>query len=136
MAAPTGAYVMRDAIVTIATVAYANQCTRAALVPDQPSNTLKTLVPDGIVQDVDTPAWTLQIEGIQDHETGGLAKALTAASGTQVALVLEPNQGAGKTQAACTIVAKAVEFGGTQGEWATFTAELPVIGQPVFSNPA
>jgi hypothetical protein len=136
MTAPTGAYVVRDALVTIATVQYANQCTRASLVPDQPHQTLKTMVPDGIVQDVDTPAWTLQLEMIQDHETGGLARALTDANGTDLALILEPNQGAGKRSAACTVTAKAVEFGGTQGEWATATVELPVTGQPVFTNPA
>ena len=129
-------YIVRDAIVTIATVQYAEQCQRAELVPEQPTQTFRTMVPTGIFQDVDIPAWTLELTIAQDHETGGLARALTDATGDQVALIIEPNQGAGKRSASCTVVAKAVNFGGTQGEWATAEVSLPVIGQPVFSNPA
>lgn len=134
MAAPTGAYVIRNAVVTIDTVEYANQCTRAELVPTADTQTLKTLVPDGIVQDVDSNVWALNLALIQDYTTAvGLARYLTDNHGTQIDLTLEPK--AGGVSAACTVVAKAINFGGTQGEFAVSEIELPVIGQPVFTDP-
>ena len=75
MAAPAGAYVLRDALFTVAGTDYANQCTSVVMTPEQETQTLKTMVPDGIVQDVDTASWTLSINGIQDMTNGqGLAR--------------------------------------------------------------
>lgn len=134
MTAPSGAYVLRDALFKVETTDYANQCTSVVMTPNQDTQTLKTMVPDGIVQDVDTATWTCSINGIQDYVTAqGLARFLTENSGQQVDIEFEPKKGGVKATATC--VAKAVPFGGEQGSFTTFDVELPMIGEPVFADP-
>lgn len=135
MTAPAGAFVIRNATVTIDTVEYANQCTRAELVPASDTQTLKTLVPDGIVQDVDSNVWSLNLGLIQDYVTAtGLARHLTDNHGEEIEVVLAPKAGAGGVTATFTAVAKAVNFGGEQGQFAVSEVELPVIGQPAWGT--
>lgn len=134
MAAVTGVYVLRDATVTIDEVEYGNQATVARLVPDTPIQTLRTLVPDGVIQDVDTPVWTFEVTFVQKNNTGGLATALRAlAIGEQVEVVLAPKNLAGEDEATFTIVSLRPPFGGQQGQYPTAEMVFPVIGQPVFA---
>jgi hypothetical protein len=131
MTAPTGAYVLRDALFTVEGTDYANQCTSVVMTPTQETQTLKTMVPDGIVQDVDTPTWVCSINGIQDYVTAqGLARYLTDHSGEQIDVVFEPKKGG--VTATAVLVAKATPFGGEQGAFTTFDVELPMIGAPAF----
>lgn len=133
MTAPAGAYVLRNASITVDTVEFANQITKARLVPDTPIQTVRTLVPDGVVQDVDSTVWVLELSGIQDWLNGtGLADALNDAVGTEIDIVLTPRLGTAKPKATFTCLAVPVEFGGEQGNFAMFEVELPVIGAPVF----
>jgi hypothetical protein len=135
MAAPTGAHVYRDAILTIAEVEYANQVRIARLVPNTPIQTYRTLVPDGAVQDVDSPVWTLELTGLQINRTGGLAKALrTAGAGAQLEVELAPHDATGEDLATFTVVVIPPPFGGEQGAFGTIELVLPVQGQPVFSS--
>lgn len=136
MPAAVGAHVYKNAIVTVDAVEYANQCTKARLVPDQPVQTLRTLVPDGVVQDVDTPTWTFELGGLQINIAGGLAKAIRDANGGELNIVLQPKVGSGQATATFTVVAMAPEFGGEQGNWLTQELSLPVVGQPVFGTSA
>lgn len=137
MAAPTGAYVLRDALFTVEATDYANQCTSVVLTPDQPVQTLRTMVPDGIVQDVDSAVWTCSINGIQDYTAAqGLARLLTDMAGEELDIVFAPKKGTGNTQATVTVKGKYVPFGGEQGSFTTFSVDLPVIGQPVFAEVA
>ena len=136
MAAPTGAYVAKNATLTIATVAYANQVRIARLVPEAPIQTYRTLVPDGIVQDVDSTVWTLELSGLQSTKAGGLAKALNDAAGTQLTVIIQPKNASGEDTATVEIIAMPVEFGGEQGAFRMFEAEFPVIGQPTFGTAA
>jgi hypothetical protein len=134
MAAPTGVYVLRNSVVTIDEVEYANQATVARLVPDTPIQTLRTLVPDGVIQDVDTPVWTFEVTFVQKNNTGGLAKALRAlAIGEQVEVVLTPHDLVGEDSATFTIVSLRPPFGGQQGQYPTAELVFPVVGQPVFA---
>jgi hypothetical protein len=134
MAPPTGAFVMRNSLVTIDTVEYANQSSTARLTPEAETATWKGLVPDAIVQDVDSAVWTFNLSAIQDYTTAvGLARYLTVNHGQQIDVTLEPK--AGGVSAAFTAIAVATEFGGEQGSFATIEVELPVIGQPVFTDP-
>jgi hypothetical protein len=134
MAAPAGAYVLRDATLTIEATEYANQVTSVVLTPAQETQTLRTMVPDGVVQDVDSAVWTASINGIQDYtEAQGLARFLTDMSGQQIDMVFAPKNGG--VEATVTVVAKAVPFGGEQGAFVTFDVELPVIGAPAFADP-
>jgi hypothetical protein len=135
MPAATGAHVMRNALVTIDEVEYANQCTKARLVPDTPVQSVRTLVPDGVVQDVDSTVWTFELSGLQIWNNGtGLADALNDAAGTEIEVVLQPRVGTGQSTATFTIIAMPVEFGGEQGNFREFEAEFPVIGAPVFET--
>lgn len=136
MPAYANAHVMRDASVTIDTVEYANQVTKARLVPDTPVQTLRTLVPDGTINDVDSASWVLELSGVQSTKTGGLAKALNDAAGTEIDVVIQPKNGTGEDTATVVALAVAVEFGGTQGQFRTFEVTLPVVGEPTFGTSA
>jgi hypothetical protein len=130
--APLGAYVLKDVSITFAASDYANQCTKARLVPETPTQTLRTLVPDGVVQDTDTPVWTLELSGIQDYvQAQGLARYLTDNAGDQVEIILTPRSGG--VAATCDVILKAVAFGGDQGAFTMMEVELPVVGVPVFA---
>lgn len=134
MPAYTRAHVMRDSTVTMAAVTYTNQVSKARLVPDTPVQTKRTLVPDGAIQDVDSTVWMLELSGVQDYGSGGLAAALNDAAGEQVELVIQPKNGTGQDEATVTIIAMPVEFGGEQGAFRTFEASFPVVGQPVIAQ--
>lgn len=135
MAAPTGAHVYRNAIITIDSVEYANQVRIARLVPNTPIQTYRTLVPDGVVQDVDSPSWTFELTGLQINVTGGLAKALRAFDlGEVVAAVLAPHDAVGEDQATFSFVAMPPPFGGEQGIFGTMEMVFGVSGQPTFAS--
>lgn len=133
MTAPTGAFVLKDALVTFDATDFANQVSKVRLVPDVTQETMKTLVPDGIISDV-TVTWTLELSGVQDWETGGFARFLNDNSGDEVTAVIAPRTGTGKRQATVTVVAQPVEFGGEQGAFNTFDVTLLVNGTPTFAN--
>lgn len=134
MTAFAGAYVLRDASVTIDDVEYANQLYKARLVPDTPIQTQRTLVPDGVVTDVDSTVWTFEIEGLQGWKSGGLAAALNAAAGTQIEVILVPKNGTGEKNATFTIIAMPLPFGGDQGSFVVGAVTFPVVGAPVFGT--
>jgi len=134
MPAATGALVYRDALVTVATVEYANQVTKAVLIPDTPIQTIRTLVPDGVVQDIDSTVWTLELSGLQINSTTGLAKALRVGSGTTLAVVLQLKVGAVQPKATFSVIGLPMQFGGEQGKFMTGDVTLPVIGAPVFAD--
>ena len=127
-------HVFRDATITINSVAYANQLSKAQLTPDTPIQTQRTLVPDGAIVDIDSSVWTLSLTGVESRHSTGLAAALDAAAGTQIDVVLQPKTGSGQDVATFTIVAVPVSFGGEQGNFRTFDQDFPVVGQPVFSQ--
>jgi hypothetical protein len=134
MAAPTGVHVLKDSSITVDDVEYANQSTVARLVPDVPIQTVRTLVPDGIIQDVDAPVWTFELTIVQKNNTGGLAKALRALTpGESVEIVLRPKDLTGEDQATFTVKALPPTFGGEQGSYPLSEMVFPVEGQPVFT---
>ncbi len=124
--------VLKDSLVEFAATDYANQLTRARLVPDVPSQTVRTLVPDGALTDVDSAAWTFEIAGIQKLATGGLVKMLNDAEpGDIIAVEWEPKKGVvGQPTYTFNVVAQPVTVGGDQGAFATFEAVLQVVGSP------
>lgn len=137
MPAPANTFVYRDASLTVDETEYANQVWRARLVPDVPMQSQRTLVPDGVIVDVDSAVWTLELTFAQINKTGGLAKLLRDADpGTEMDVVLQPNGAAdatvGEPTATFTIKTMPVAFGGEQGQLAQNEMVLPVVGQPVF----
>lgn len=130
-----GVYVVRDAKITVEGITYDNQVTSAKLVPETPVQSLRTLVPDGTIVDVDSPVWTFEITIVQKNNTGGLAKAMrTFAPGEQIDIVLAPKDLTGEDQATFVALAMPSDFGGEQGSFPTAELVLPVVGVPVFSS--
>jgi len=137
MAVVEGVYVLRDASITVETVAYPNQLTVARLVPDTPMQQLRTLVPDGAIVDVDSAVWTLELTIVQKNNTGGLVKVLRAATpGAELDVVLTPKNLTGEDVATFVILAMPAPFGGEQGAFPTAEMVFPVKGQPVFTSVA
>ena len=130
MTAYTGAHVIKNALVKFASTDFSNQCAKARLVPDVNVQTMRTLVPDGQIVDIDSAQWTLELSGVQDHETGGLAAYLNAHAGTLVEVEIAPRNSTGKKSFVIDVMCMPVPIGGGQGEWATFDIELPCSGQP------
>jgi hypothetical protein len=122
--------------VKVEDVEYASQVTKARLVPDTPTQTLRTF--GGVDKDRDSTSWTLELAGHQDRGTGGLADVIgdAAAAGTNLEIVIQPRSGAAQDVATCTFVPVPVEFGGEAGEWKLFDATFEVVDQPVFSQSA
>jgi hypothetical protein len=134
MAVVQGVYVVRDAVVTIDSVEYANQVTAARLVPETPIQTVRTLVPDGAITDVDSTVWTFELTCVQKNNTGGLVKALRALEpGEQVVVTLAPKDLTGEDEAQFTIMALPAPFGGAQGAFPTAELVFPVVGAPSFA---
>lgn len=131
-----GATVLRDSLVTIDDVEYANQVRKARFVPDTAVQTYKTLVPDGIIVDADTATWTVELEGVQGNASGGLAKALRDAAGTVVEMVFQPTSGFSKPMVTANVLITAVPFGGEQGSFMDFDVTFSVQGAPVFGTSA
>lgn len=134
MPAPSGAYVYRDALITVDAVEYTNQLSKARLVPDQPIQTYRTLVPDGVVQDVDSVVWTLEITGLQINVAGGLAAYLRTNSGLTLAWIIQPRTGVGQAKATFSAIAMMPEFGGEQGAYQVIDMTCPVIGAVTFGT--
>lgn len=128
------AMVFRNPTVTIDSVAYTAQCSKARLVPDTPTQTMRTF--GGVDKDRDSTSWTLELAGHQDRGSGGLADALddAAAAGTAIEVVIQAKAGAGQDVATFDIVPVPVEFGGESGAWKLFEQTFEVVDQPVFTQ--
>ena len=131
--APVAGRIMRDSEIIFGADEYTAQIRKAVLMPDVPMQQTRTLVPDGVISDVDDPVWTLQLEGLQDWRDGvGFARYLTDNSGTAVTATITPRVGG--VTATVEVILKAVAFGGTRGDWEAFETELPCNGQPTFDE--
>jgi hypothetical protein len=133
MPAYAGAFVIRNALVSFAATDFTNQCTKARLVPETPTQTLRTLVPDGAIVDVDSTVWTLELSGIQDWETGGFAAYCNTNNGALVAVTIAPQNTTAKRKATISARVVPVPFGGDQGKFADFDLTLACNGQPVIA---
>ena len=131
MAAYAGAFVLRDAVLKLGGTSFQNQVWKATIKPDTPIQQKRTLAPDGTISDVDSATFTLELEGLQDYETSGLADFLWDNAGNQVSFELSPKAGSGKVKFTGTLIAVHSEVGGDQGDFAQFGIELPIIGIPV-----
>lgn len=125
--------VLKDSQFTVEGVDHANELTRIRLVPDVPTQNLRTLVPDGNITDVDSAAWTLEIAGIQKLAVGGLLKLLNDSEpGTLLDVEWEPLKDvAGQPNFVFQVKSMPGPVGGDQGAFATFEMVLQVEGQPV-----
>jgi hypothetical protein len=127
--------VLRNTLLTIDGVDYANQVTRELLTPDQPSQVTRTAVPDGAIVDNDSPTWTFGVAIVQKLAAGGLVKALNdAPAGTHMDVVWVPKKEDGEPQVTFTIVAKKVAVGSDVGQQPISEVAFDVVGEPDFSG--
>src|SRR5690606_23803825 len=132
----SNAFIMRSSIAEFDTTDYAEELSRAELVPDTQVEQLK-LLKGNTVSDVDNPSWTFAISGIQDWTvTQGLCDFLNANHGEKVEVTFQPRLGTGERTANFGVVATSPNFGGEQGSWATFELELPVDGEIIWGDAA
>ena len=136
MAVPTARTgVIRNVKLTISTYDFEATIRKARLVPETNKTVYRTCVPEGVVVDVDNPAWTLELEGMQDHaEALGLCRLLTDHHGEELDCVLAPRNEDGYREATFTVMAEAVPFGDEEGAFASFEAALGLVGQPVWDD--
>lgn len=137
MAAVTGIIgVVKNMLVSFEGTDHANELTRARLVPDTPSQTVRTLVPDGAITDVDSPIWTLELAGLQKHITNGLGLLLNSTTpGDLLDVIFEPRKAvSGQPHYEFQVVSVPIPIGGDQGAQATFEIVLAVIGSPVLTT--
>lgn len=120
--------VLRHSLLDLDGTEFQDECTKIELVADQPSQTVRTLVPTGIITDVDSVSWQLNIEALSDVESGGLAAYLNANAGTEVAFEYAPRNTTGAVKYSGNVFVKAAGAGGSQGEFATLSVELMVNG--------
>jgi hypothetical protein len=133
MSASIKGYVFRSGHYLVNAMDVSNQVTKSQLVPDQPAQVLRTMVPDGAIADVDNATWTWELSAIQDFTTTtGIAAILSDHAGEHIDVVHTPKLGGPSW--AFTVIAAAVPSGGEQGSWNTFDATLQVVGQPVRST--
>lgn len=126
--------VLRDATLTLDGTDYVGKVASVLFEPDTSVSTYRTLTPSSVLQDVDSPAWTCKIKGVQDWSTGGLAKLLNTKHGQAITAVFAPKAGTGQPQITATLMGMSVPFGGDQGAWAETEVTLPVVGQPTIGT--
>jgi hypothetical protein len=128
------AMVFRNPTVEIDEVVYTDQVSKARLVPDTPTQVMRTF--GGVDKDRDSTSWTLELAGHQDRGAGGLADALddAAAAGVPIEIIIQARAGTGQDMATVSFIPVPVEFGGESGEWKAFDATFEVIDQPVFAQ--
>jgi hypothetical protein len=138
MVAYARAHVIKYAVFEVDEVDFANQVTKVRLVPDTPTQTLRTMDPSGTITDTDSATWMLELAGIQDFGTGSLGAALrtAAAAGTDLDVEFQPKTGTGQDKAVFTIRPINIPFGGDTGTFRTFDTTIPVIGTPAWSQSA
>lgn len=118
---------MKYAVLEIDDVDYAEEATTALRTGDAPTQTLRTLVPDGAITDTDSPVYSMQVAGAQG---GALYAALYAAQGTVVDVVLQAEFGVGKTTETFSMLVPlgSMPFGGAQGGFRVFDVTFPIQG--------
>lgn len=123
---------MKYAVVEIDDVDYAAEATTALRTGDAPTQTLRTLVPDGAIQDTDSPVYSFQLAGAQG---GAMWAALYAAQGTVVDVVFQAEHGVGKSVESFSILIPmgSIPFGGQQGQFRVLDITFPVQGSVVKS---
>ena len=126
--------VLRNSTLTIEATDYSAKVRKVRFVPTTSSTTYRTLVPDGAMTDVDSPTWAVELQGVQDWMTGGIARYLLDNHGTLATFVFTPKNGTGNRKVTAEVMCMAVPFGGEEGQFADFDVTLPVDGEPAWSD--
>lgn len=132
------AYVMKDALLQIATDNYELHVSSAVFEPDAKLQTWQAIAPAGSFSDMSSPTWSLKLAYAQDWKTtNSLAQYLLANQGQQKVVVLRPKgTTAGEAIITATVIIAPGPIGGDVNTVQTGEVTLGVVGVPVKSaNP-
>lgn len=122
--------ILKNPVITIEGTDYTGQVTQIELVPDTAKSTAKTLNPNIVLQDIDTPTWTCNVTLYQNGSLHTLL--LSNDAGAEMDVVFQPEPGVGKPTVSFVMLSEPVNFGGTMGERVIASKEFLVKDQPVF----
>lgn len=126
-------FVLKDALLTIATDNYEKHVSGVVFTPQMTPVTWQGLTPDSAFSDASSPTWTCQMDYAQDWKTtNSLAQYLLTNAGLQKVAVFKP-QGAttGSPIFTATLIIVPGPIGGTVNTVQTGTVTMGVIGSPV-----
>lgn len=129
----TNPYSLKTATMTIAADDFTAALSQVEFVPSTSASTWRG-IGGNVVRDQTIAEWTANLGFAQDLDATGLLRYLHENEGTEVAAVFTP-EAAGPTVSA-TIVLSPGTIGGTaDGNIATGSVSLAVIGKPTFAEP-
>jgi hypothetical protein len=126
-------FVLKDAILTIATDSYEMHVSSVSFEPKSDTQTWQGLTPAAAFSDQSTPIWTCKLSYAQDWSTtNSLAQYLLANTGQQKVAVFKP-QGTttGKPIFTATLIMSPGPIGGDVNTVQTGEVTLGVVGAPV-----
>lgn len=126
-------YVLKDALLSIATDNYEKHVSGVVFTPQTSPVTWQGLTPDSAFSDASNPIWTLQMDYAQDWTTvNSLAQYLLTNAGQQKIAVFKPlGATTGKPLFTATIIIVPGPIGGAVNTVQVGTVTMGVVGQPV-----
>lgn len=133
---PGTGHVRRSIVLTIDTVAYECEVTNVTLTPSTTTSTATALCPDGVVQDVGVPVWTMDVDYLVDHNVGSFYRFLVGNVGAEADYSYEPDplNAAGVTYTG-TLTIIPGPAGGASGTFESGSVSLPIDGEPTVTDP-
>lgn len=126
-------FVLKDALLTIATDNYEKHVSGVLFTPQMTPVTWQGLTPDSAFSDASSPVWTCQMDYVQDWTTtNSLAQYLLTNAGQQKVAVFKPQGAAvGKPIITATLLIVPGPIGGQVNTVQVGSVTMGVIGQPV-----
>lgn len=129
----TTPYSLKNATMTIAVDDFTAALSQVEFVPSVSSSTWRG-IGGNVIKDQTIAEWTANLGFAQDLAAAGLLRYLHDNEGTQVTAVFTPKAG-GPTVTADLILSPGAIGGSADGNLATATASLGVVGKPAFTDP-
>lgn len=129
-------HVRRSVVLTVDSVSYECEVTNVTLTPNVTTATSTVLCDDGVIQDVGTPVWTLDVDYLVDHNPDSFYRFLLGNVGATAAYSYEPDpvNAPGVTYDG-TLVVIPGPAGGAPGTFESGSVSLPVNGTPAITDP-
>lgn len=129
----TNPYSLKTATMTIAVDDFTAALSQVEFVPSTSASTWRG-IGGNVVRDQSIAEWTANLGLAQDLATGGLLRYLHENEGDTVAAVFTPENG-GPSISATLILSPAAIGGTADGNIATASVSLAVVGKPAFTDP-
>lgn len=129
-------HVRKTIVLTLDGTPYECEITGATLTPSADTQTTAVLCPDGSASDTGPVSWTLDVDYLVDYNAGSLFRLFAQNHGAVAAFSYEPDptNAPGVTWDG-DVRLIAGPGGGAAGAWESGSVSLPIIGQPVITDP-